>query len=406
MKTISLHKALLYLSFFLGALCFSLFLFPFQAGGFQFEKGEITGSFDTTLSYGALWRVQKRDHMLIGRANGGGGYSVNGDDGNLNYEKGLISNTVMATHELDVNYRNFGIFVRGTYFFDFYNMGKGELNSVAKDRVGKEFDLLDAFASASFEPAGKALDIRVGNQVVSWGESTFIANSINTINPVDLTKLRVPGAELREALMPVPMVWSTLEINENLSIEGFYQLIYRETEIDPIGTYFSTNDFVSPGANHVVAAGFGALNCSTPGICVPRANDKEARDSGQFGLALRYLSPALNNTEFALYHIRYYSRVPVVSVIAATRPGIPATMKYFAEYPEDIKLYGASFNTALGNSGISLQGEYSYRQDMPLQIDDKEIFQALLIPASANWALLVWARKSQAINVLMSANCK
>jgi hypothetical protein len=57
-----------------------------------------------------------------------------------------------------------------------------------------------------------------------------------------------------------------------------------------------------------------------------------------------------------------------------------ATASYFTEYPEDIKLYGASFNTLLNSSGIALQGEYSYRQDVPLQVDDVELLFAALSP--------------------------
>jgi len=41
-------------------------------------------------------------------------------------------------------------------------------------------------------------------------------------------------------------------------------------------------------------------------------------------------------------------------------------------------MYGASFNTLLGRTGIALQGEISYRDDMPLQVDDIELLYAAL----------------------------
>ena len=56
---------------------------------------------------------------------------------------------------------------------------------------------------------------------------------------------------------------------------------------------------------------------------------------------------------------------------------------YFTEYPEDIKLIGLSFNTQLGTTGIALQGEVSYRQDVPLQFDDVELLFAALTPFEA-----------------------
>ncbi|MCW8858735.1 MAG: DUF1302 domain-containing protein, partial [Deltaproteobacteria bacterium] len=56
------------------------------------------------------------------------------------------------------------------------------------------------------------------------------------------------------------------------------------------------------------------------------------------------------------------------------------TANYQVEYPEDIKLYGASFNTLLQNSGVALQGEVSHRRDVPLQLDDIELLLATLEP--------------------------
>ena len=46
---------------------------------------------------------------------------------------------------------------------------------------------------------------------------------------------------------------------------------------------------------------------------------------------------------------------------------------WYTAYPEDIKLYGLSWNAQLGTSGIAFQGEVSYRQDNPLQVDDVEL---------------------------------
>jgi len=58
------------------------------------------------------------------------------------------------------------------------------------------------------------------------------------------------------------------------------------------------------------------------------------------------------------------------------------TARYQVEYPEDIKLYGVSFNTLLQNTGIALQGEISHKRDVPLQLDDIELLLATLEPLS------------------------
>jgi hypothetical protein len=55
-----------------------------------------------------------------------------------------------------------------------------------------------------------------------------------------------------------------------------------------------------------------------------------------------------------------------------------ATGRYFTEYVEGLNLYGVSFNTSLGSSGISWQGEVSLKNDVPLQLDDVELLFAAL----------------------------
>jgi hypothetical protein len=53
------------------------------------------------------------------------------------------------------------------------------------------------------------------------------------------------------------------------------------------------------------------------------------------------------------------------------------TATYWAEYPEDIRLYGISFNTG-APGGVALQGEFSYRPNQPLQINGAELVLAVL----------------------------
>ena len=91
---------------------------------FQFSNGELKGNFDSTLSYGGLWRLRNPSPDLYGTTNSffgvpGNLNSVNTDDGNLNYEKGLVSDLLKGTHELELKYGNYGALVRGYWFTDF-----------------------------------------------------------------------------------------------------------------------------------------------------------------------------------------------------------------------------------------------------------------------------------------------
>jgi len=302
------------------------------AAAFQFSLGDVSGNFDSTLSYGAAWRMKNQDSDLIGTANGGRAYSVNYDDGNLNYDKGdLINHTAKITSELALNWRNFGLFVRGTAFYDFENNDgsrqRTDLSSDAKGMIGKDATLLDAYLNWDFDIATAPAQLRVGQQVLSWGESTFIQNGINIINPFDVSKLRVAGAELREGLVPVGMLSGSISLTENISFEAFYQYQWEETKIDPTGSYWSTNDFAGKGGQKVML-GWGDIpdNGTAPAeetlMAVPRASDIYADDSGQYGVAMRIFAPGLNDTEFGFYFVNYHSRLPVLSSWTGNATGL------------------------------------------------------------------------------------
>ena len=381
-----------------GALALGGLLHALPGQAVEISQGELQGSIDTTLSHGLTFRVGKRDSDLVA--------DVNGNDGDLNYDRGLVSNTTKFTTDLDLGYRNFGAFVRATGFLDFENEnGMRErtlLSDEAKDRVGKDLEVLDAYVTGTFDAGGAAGDVRLGKHVLNWGESTFIQNGINAINPFDVSKLRLPGSELREALAPVSMASLSVAPSDALSVEGFYQLDWEETEIDPVGSYFSTTDYVGAGAKRVEIdlTSHPLLGPIAPppddlddSLYVEKGPDRNPRDSGQWGMALRYLAEDLNHTEFGFYFVNYHSRLPVVGVHAGTLDSVlniadiftnidryGKSGHYFVEYPENIQLFGGSFNTQLGASGWALQGEYSYRRDAPQQIAERELLRRGLAP--------------------------
>jgi len=241
------------------------------AAAADFEVGEVQVHVDTTVSAGVSMRVEDRYCGLIHETNdnkcnpGDSGephqQMLNSDDGNLNYDKwDVFANTYKATVDVDLAWENFGGFFRGSFFYDpvamYVDTARTELDRDARYRsspmnsgvVGMGYQLLDAYLYGSFNVAGRPLDIRVGNQVLSWGESLFFAGGVSAINTVDLNRLRAPGSDLKEAFLPAPMVRVSAEIFRNFSIEGFYQLAWNYTQLDPVGSYFSTNDMVGRAA--------------------------------------------------------------------------------------------------------------------------------------------------------------
>ncbi|MDP3295408.1 MAG: DUF1302 domain-containing protein [Nevskia sp.] len=397
---------------------------------FQFEAGPVKGNLDNTVSYGLLMRAQGRDDSLVGIANGGTARNVNGDDGNLNYKAGEIVNQIFrATHELELKYgENVGVFVRASEFFDVQVANDLEkFGPRGRDRLQMHWELLDAFLSVSGKPFGdRSSNVRIGNQVLNWGESTFIPNGINVTNPLDILRLRAPGAELREALRPTPMLSFSQELTDSLTAEAYVQARFDNVLIDPRGSYFSTTDIVSDDGNRAVI-GFGRRDDDFSGnpipptnpafpttqalglgpfdpaasIWVPRTGVRDRPNGfGQFGAATRYLADWLGSTEFGLYYLYYHSRTPMVSAVKksgtpgtgttsiltptplAGPTGQNGTAAYFTEYPKNIHLIGLSFNTQLP-SGTALQGEYSYRANVPLQRAATEVlFAAVGLPSN------------------------
>jgi hypothetical protein len=309
-----------------------------RAVDFQNEAGTISGSWDTTLSYGQAWRLEDPDCNLVATSNGGCGRSANIDDGNLNYRDNFFSRAAKAVTEISVNAGNFGAFVRGSAIYDFETENgrtdRTRLSDPALDLVGSYLRLLDAFAYVRTDLGGMPAEVRLGRQVVSWGESTFIQGGLNAINHFDVAALRVPGSELKEAFLPQEMAVLNLQFNERFSGQFLYLLDWNDTEPEPVGSYFSTNDFAVPGGERVLL-GFGAfsdLGVDFTGIGgtviedfqnVHRLPTREPDDDGQFGVNFKMYLPNFNNgTEFGIYYLNYHSRVPVISGITGSQAGL------------------------------------------------------------------------------------
>ncbi|RON89926.1 adhesin [Pseudomonas fluorescens] len=388
------------------------------AFGVSFNVGEIEGQFDSSLSIGASWSTQSPNKNLIGVNNGGHGLSQTSDDGHANFKSGeTFSKIFKGIHDLELKYGDTGVFVRGKYWYDFELKDESRQFKDISDSNRKEGakssggQILDAFVYHNYAIADQPGSVRLGKQVVSWGESTFIGGGINSINPIDVSAFRRPGAEIKEGLIPVNMFYVSQSLTENLSAEAFYQLEWDQTVVDNCGTFFSQPDIVADGCDsnlrvlnkrsQIPAIALGPLagagvDVNEEGVLVRRGPDRDARDSGQWGASLKYMFEPLD-TEFGAYFMNYHSRAPIFSATgapqsvyntAASLPGpfaalapllVAGNSNYFIEYPEDIRLYGLSFSTTLP-TGTAWSGEISYRPNAPVQLNSTDILFAGVRP--------------------------
>nr|WP_319527322.1 DUF1302 domain-containing protein [Pseudomonas laurentiana] len=389
------------------------------AFGVSFNIGEIEGQFDSSLSVGASWSTAKPNENLIGVNNGGKGLSQTSDDGHLNFKRGeTFSKIFKGIHDLELKYGDTGVFVRGKYWYDFELKDEHREFKDISDSNRKEGaqssggQILDAFVYHNYSIADQPGSVRLGKQVVSWGESTFIGNGINSINPIDVAAFRRPGAEVKEGLIPVNMFYISQSLTDNLSAEAFYQIEWDQTVVDNCGTFFSQPDIIADGCSNNLrllnssrsvpgpALPFLAANgvdINEEGVLVRRSADRDARDSGQFGVAFRYMFEPLD-TEFGAYFMNYHSRAPIFSATGADKavytavagnPLAPLIVagnsSYFVEYPEDIRLYGLSFSTTLP-TGTAWSGEISYRPNAPVQLNTTDILYSAVVPLGGRYS--------------------
>lgn len=401
----------------------SAFLLSTSASAANFVFGDLNVQIDTTVSAGVTLRASDRDCTKVsvlngGCANGDGRTTgVNSDNGNLNFDQwDFVNQTLQATMDIQGTWQNYGFFVRPTAFYDFVyaenDLRFRDLEPNAKDQLDYDFDVLDAFVYGNWDIGGHYTTVRFGKQVLNWGESLFIQGGINSFQAVDVSRIRTPGAELKDALTPMPMVFASTTLTPNLSVEAFWQFKYEYTELDPAGSFFSTDDITGRGSlpgllrpnvdNPDLANPPGAV--PLPGdpvaIAVRRSSDRIESETDQFGLALRYYAEELGDgVDFGLYAIRYTSRLPYLgfttgpddlasACLAAQAvygpapcgtPGDPLNdaafayaanqLRYFYSFPT-IETLGASFATTI--SGTAVSGEITYSPNMPFGVSDLE----------------------------------
>ncbi|OTG83295.1 hypothetical protein B9T33_02485 [Acinetobacter sp. ANC 5054] len=348
----------------------------------------------TNLSFGHSWSTQDADSALLYRPDAssigkeGTSIDINGDNGRLNFEKGdAISQIVKGLTEFRLNGQQQGAVLSAKYWYDHaYETGRGDFTSFDDStwpRLAKfkGIDLWDAYIWKNFSfDNSKNLELKLGKHALNWGKSQFFQNGINSVNAVDYAAMNRPGGEAKERIIPVEMFSFSLALNDKLKVEGFYQFKFRPSVIDGCGTFFEISDVFAENCGPLLIGGPGfttdeAINGPLD-FTVSRLASEYAKDSGQYGVAIKQIIPQLNNAELGAYFANYHSRMMHFDGIVVTAPGAQNyhTARILSVYPEDIKMYGLSLTGKVGK--VAYFSELNYKPDMPLHFNSTDMVYA------------------------------
>jgi hypothetical protein len=327
---------------------------------------------DLTPKYSAGYRLKNPSPGLTDAGQDPG--VVNEDDGDHNFNKGLISSRFDLLGELDVTARNMGARISGVAWRDgvylrpsdytvpagststsnnFSDQASNEFLPATRRQHGRDSELLDAFVYLKGEVGDMNGTLRLGKHTLQWGESLFFGqNGIsNAQGPVDVAKiLSVPDWQFKEVLLPVEQVSGSLQVAEGVSLGAYYQFKWRPSKIPGVGSYFSNQDYVGTGRVYTQA---GAL------IYDP-SRDMRPRDSGQGGVQLRW-TPEDSDYEFGFYAANYHEHSLSAVVFDFT------TSDVHLDYAEDVRTLGASVTSSIGQLNWAMEG--SLRWNAPLTSD-------------------------------------
>lgn len=358
------------------------------AQAFEIDTGnpDFKLRWDNTLKYSAAARIAKRSpglsQTVFGPTGIVGANNLNQDDGDNNFSRGIVSNRLDLLSELDASYGNVGGRLSAAAWYDaYYNRGNqnttftanhtpgNEFPTETRDIMGRKAELLDAFVFGKFQLGDRPATVRLGRHTLLWGESLFFGSNgiAGGMAPLDLPKLlSVPNSQFKEIARPTGKLSGQVQLTSDLMFGAYVGYEWEKTRLMPAGAYLSASDSLGPGAERINAGPTGTF---------AYAGDLEARDSGQYGVQLRWHVDAID-TDLGFYAIRYHANGP--SNIWTTLNGAPPALtasSYRWVYHEGIRAFGVSFAKTIDEWGLA--GEASIRQNTPLASSGQSVIPAI-----------------------------
>lgn len=377
-------------------LCMGISCFLPSGSAWAFEPVTLDNDMVLDVSAQLSWTLMKRlgspDSVLVDASSP---LAINADDGNRTVGRhGTISNRLGALLDVDLKQQDYRVFMRLSSVYDAalyrsnanhsqatFNANdlttpSNEYTSTMREWVGSRTRLLDAYAQGRWNIGSdehpSPLTVRVGRQVIAWGEGLYFTGIGGSMNPQDGYKAQIPGTPIKEMFLPSEQVSATLGINDRLTLMGYGKWAFRESEIMPVDSYFSYTDLVGPGASFMR---FG----SGVNTGAWRAPDEGRKAGGQWGVGVKYqLTEA---TDVGAYYLRYHELLGLPEFqygstfwsLGQGPAAVPmlanlAPSSFRTRYMDDINLVGTSFSTKVGEFNVA--GELVYRSGAPIMMSD------------------------------------
>ena len=321
--------------------------------------GDWQVRWDNTVKYSAGIRVGSPSTALT---NGAG--KVNNDDGDRNFNTGLISNRVDLLSEFDIQKDGIGLRLSGAAWYDtVYNRGNANTSPATSNNVnspynqfagetqriaGNNAEMLDWFVFGKNQLGDATLSYRLGQHSLIWGTTLFFGmNGVaKGMAPIDLYKLSIPGAQAKETTIPVPQLSGTLQLTEDTSVEAYYQFKYRPTRLHPAGSYLSATDMLGDGAESMFA---GPLKLKYAGMV-------KGELPNNVGIALNTRSEMLD-ADLGFYALRYNDTSTQIVTQASSG-------KYYLAVPNNVRMIGASISRLVGIANVGLEASMRFGQPL------------------------------------------
>ncbi len=411
-----------------------------QAAEFELGDSGATATINTTISAGIKYALKGYEWASDS--------DENQNDGQKSFNKGVVSQVIKVTPELDIKKDNVGAFFRATAYYDHFLMNdnnnkwaentardkaNGHLDETGsfngwsdevKDNQGQGAKIQRAYLYGDWEFAGgQKLSVKVGEQAHDWGETIFYGGGLKDLNAYDAALNTLPGSK-DDLLIGQGMLKADFAFNEQVSVGGYVQYDWEksisngrgafkghETDVDIFvpGSDIAWKD-ATPfgGADRLKQAGF-----ETEGNLVKVADTSrtgKASDSGQWGVNLTFSPESMSNTEFTVYYANNHSSIPVIDAQIendATIVGTATTIAQNGGSPDSASIASSGLyllnkatyaSTAYGEDikiwGASfhtkvfgytqIAGELTYTENMPVFVDHPDDLIANILKSSGH----------------------